>query len=562
MTELDALRRSLTAPGMPFEMVERDLGGRRVRTWRHAPESLRALVLDSREFGDRDFIRYQEERLSYAEHFAAVATFAHRLAERGVAPGDRVALAMRNYPEWSVAFFAAASLGAVAVPLNAWWTAGELEFALRDSGSSVLVADGRRAELLGAIPADLGIDLVVVRPEGPLPAGAADWDAVLGAIPADAALPDAEVGPDDLATLFYTSGTTGRPKGAVGTHRNICTNPVSVAYGAALGALRGGTPLAEALAAQPERTSLLPVPLFHATGCHSVLVSTFRSGGALVLMHKWDPAEALRLVERHRVTHFTGVPTQLWQMCAHPDLATRDLSSLRTAGSGGAPAPPHLLTRMVASMPDRGFSNGYGLTETSSATSINAAGNYLAKPDSVGPPVAVVDVKVVDAVGEEVPTGGIGELWIKGPNVVVGYWNRPDATAEAITPDGWLRSGDLAHLDDEGFIHVVDRAKDMVIRGGENVYSAEVEAAVFEHPGVRDCAVVGVPHEELGEEVGAVVQPEPGVELDPEALRRFLGERIAAFKVPAHVWLRTEDFPRNAAGKLLKRALRDEVVPG
>lgn len=552
-------RELLTAPGMPFEMDECEIHGRRVRVWRHATTSLRTMVENSRQYGDRDFIRYGEERVSYARHFDLVAALGQRLIdEYGVRPGDRVAIAMRNYPEWPVAFFASAVVGAVAVPLNAWWTAPELRFALQDSGASVLIADGQRAESLSA-DGDISVPTVVVRPENTPVSGMREFPELLGDVARAEQLPGPEPEPDDLATLFYTSGTTGQPKAALGTHRNLCTNPVSVAYGAALAGVRAGMALEDLLTGPERRVSLLPVPLFHVTGCHAVLAGNAANGGTLVLMHKWNAAAALELIEQHRVTHFTGVPAQASQMCGHPDATRRDLSSMATAGSGGAPAPPSLQDRMAAIMPTSTFSNGYGLTETSSVASINAGINYRLKPDSVGPPIAVVDAKVLDEAGEELRLGEVGELWLSGPNVVRGYWNRPESTAEAII-DGWLRSGDLAYLDDDGFIYVVDRAKDMVIRGGENVYSAEVEAAVFEHPDVLDCAVIGIAHEELGEEVGAVVQPQPGSGLTADGLREFVHSRIAGFKVPAHVWLREDDMPRNAAGKLLKREVRAQVL--
>jgi len=301
------------------------------------------------------------------------------------------------------------------------------------------------------------------------------------------------------------------------------------------------------------------VPFFHATGCHSVLVANLAYGGKIVIMHKWDPERALELIERERVTTFGGVPAMVWQVLESPSFASRDLSSVKSIGYGGAPAPPELVRRIEAMFPGRTPSNGYGLTETSSITTMNAGVDYLARPDSVGVAVPVCELKVVDEKGEALPAGSIGELWIKGPNVVKGYWNKPEATAEAFS-EGWLHSGDVARIDDEGFVTIVDRAKDMVIRGGENVYCAEVEAALFEHPAVTDVAVLGVPHQVLGEEVGAVVCLRPGASATAEELRAHVGERLAAFKVPAHVWFREDELPRNPAGKVLKRDLRDELV--
>jgi acyl-CoA synthetase (AMP-forming)/AMP-acid ligase II len=281
--------------------------------------------------------------------------------------------------------------------------------------------------------------------------------------------------------------------------------------------------------------------------------------GKLVMMRKWDPERALELIERERITTFGGVPSMVWQVLDSPRFATTDTSSVTSIGYGGAPAPPELVRRIEEMFPGRSPSNGYGLTETSSVTTLNAGDDYLAHPDSVGAPVPVVDVKLVDGSGSDLPAGSAGELWIKGPNVVRGYWNKPEATSATFT-DGWLHSGDVARIDEEGFVYIVDRAKDMVIRGGENVYSVEIETVLFEHPAVVDAAVIGIPHPVLGEEVGAVIELRPGASVTAEGLREFVGERLAAFKVPAHIWFRDEPLPRNPAGKVLKRELRDEVT--
>jgi long-chain acyl-CoA synthetase len=440
------------------------------------------------------------------------------------------------------------------VPLNAWWTAPELEYGLTDSGAKVLVADEERAERLADVLPGLGIPTIVVR--GLPPAGAEAYEAVLGDL--TDTLPDVSVEPDDDATIFYTSGTTGRSKGALGTQRNITTNPISLAYAMAAAGVRAGGSVEQVLAPQP-RVTLLSVPLFHATGCHSVLITSSLTGGTIVLMRKWDVERALQLIEREHVTNFGGVPTMVWQVLTSPLFDKYDTSSLTGVSYGGAPAPPTLVDKIKQRLPNRMPGNGYGLTETSSVTTYNGGVNYLEHPDSVGPPVAVCDVKVVDPAGDELPAGSVGELVIRGPNVIKGYWNRPDATAQAFV-DGWFHSGDLARVDAEGFVYIVDRAKDMLIRGGENVYCAEVEAAMYEHPAVADAAVIGVPHEELGEEVGAVVCLRPGTTLTEEELTTFLRERIARFKVPAHFWFRDGELPRNPGGKILKTRLRQEIL--
>lgn len=560
---------TLTAPGQPFEMGEVVIRGIPTRTWKHAPPSLRDVLTASRAHGDRVFLVYEDESMTFDEHFRAAAHLATTLREHfGVQPGDRVAIAMRNYPEWSVAFLAAAAAGAIVVPLNAWWTGPELEYGLEDSGSVVAFVDAERAERLadhlGALPALRAV--IVAKPgeaEGPLPEGSLCFDDVLGVVPAGAELPDVALDPEDDATIFYTSGTTGRPKGALGTHRNICTNLWSLAFGQVRAAARSAAPEQPAASseggASGQNAYLLSVPFFHATGCHSVLAANLFFGGKIVIMYKWDAGRALELIERERITTFGGVPAMVWQVLDHPDFATRDLSSVTSIGYGGAPAAPELVRRIEAMFPGRTPSNGYGLTETSSVTTLNTGRDYLAKPDSVGVPVPVCDVKVVGDGGGAVPTGEIGELWIKGPNVVKGYFNKPVETAATFT-GGWLHSGDVARLDDEGFVYIVDRAKDMIIRGGENVYCVEVEAALYEHPAVNDAAVIGIPHQVLGEEVGAVVYVLPGVDVTEAELQGHVAERLAAFKVPVRIWFLPEPLPRNPAGKILKRELKQELL--
>jgi long-chain acyl-CoA synthetase len=404
-------------------------------------------------------------------------------------------------------------------------------------------------------------------PEGR--AGATEWpfQLALGAVDEAALPPDLTIDPEDDATIFYTSGTTGRPKGAVGTHRNMGTNLMSLFFINTRGATRFGSSLVP-VGEKTQAAFLLSVPLFHATGCHSVMVSNLAAGGKLVMMHHFDPERALQLIEREKIGTFGGVPAMVMQVLDSPDFAKYDTSSIRGVSYGGAPAPPDLVRRIRAAWPIGQPSNGYGLTETSSVTSMNSGGDYVAKPDSVGPPVPVCDVAVVpEDFARDEPDGSIargpdvrGELWIKGPNVVRGYWNRPDETAKTFTR-GWLHTGDVAQLDDENFIYIVDRAKDMIIRGGENVYSVQVEAALFEHPAVADTAVIGVPHPTLGEEVGAVVVLRPGAKVTADELQLHVKARLAGFMVPTHIWFRSEPLPRNPQGKVLKRELRDELVP-
>ena len=563
---------ALTAPGQMFEMEEVSIRGLPYRVWKNAPPSLRTVLELSRGYGERTFLVYEDERTSFEEHFRQAATLAQRLIDHyGVEKGDRVAIAMRNFPEWAVAFWAAAATGAVVVPLNAWWTGPELEYGLADSGAKVLVADGQRLERLAPHLSGLSelTGVIGVRTTDDdgiwnVPPEADAYQDVLGEQPAAAGitLPDVTLEPEDDATIFYTSGTTGKPKGALGSQRNICGNLLSLGFSAARGAARSAsssTPIGETATAPAQSAYLLSVPFFHATGCHSILVANTAAGGKLVLMRKWDPERALELIERERITIFGGVPSMAWQVLDSPDFQKRDTSSVTSIGYGGAPAPPELVRRIEEMFPGRTPSNGYGLTETSSVTTMNSGDDYLTHPDSVGTPVPICDLKTVDPAGEELPAGDVGELWIRGPNVVKGYWHKPAETAQTFS-DGWLHTGDVARIDDEGFVYIVDRAKDMVIRGGENVYCVEVEAALFEHPAVSDAAVIGIPHQVLGEEVGAVVTLKPGAEVTEEELRKHVGSRLAAFKVPVRIWFRSEPLPRNPAGKILKQELRNELV--
>jgi long-chain acyl-CoA synthetase len=559
---LAEVNEALTGPGALFEIAEAEIRGVPTRIWKNAPPSLRAVLEQSRLHGEKTFLVYEDERMSFAEHFGAVATLARKLVEdMGVEKGDRIAIAMRNFPEWSVAFWATAAAGGVAVPLNAWGTGEELEYGMRDSGSDLLFCDAQRAEALAPHLGGLGLRAAVVaRAEGGLGEAFGRFEDVIGTPAADAGLPDVEIDPDDDATIFYTSGTTGKPKGAFGSHRNICTNLVNIAFSQMRGAIRSGvTPEQIEQQRQRQAAQLISVPFFHATGCHSILVANTAFGGKLVMMFRWDPERALELIERERITSFGGVPAMVWQVLESPSFAKRDLSCVKTVAYGGAPAPPELVRRIKEVFPEVTAGNGYGLTETSSVATFNAGDDYVRKPDSVGLPMPVCEVRIVNEEGKGLPQGEVGELWIKGPNVVKGYWNKPEATAESFT-DGWLHSGDLARVDDEGFVFIVDRAKDMLIRGGENVYCVEVESVLYDHPDVMDAAVVGIPHRVLGEEVGAVVQVTPGSRVSEQALRDHVAAHLAAFKVPVRIEIRGEPLPRNPNGKILKQDLKRELA--
>jgi long-chain acyl-CoA synthetase len=368
-------------------------------------------------------------------------------------------------------------------------------------------------------------------------------------------MPEVAIAPDEDALILYTSGTTGRPKGAVSTHRAILS--ALLAFGCRATVNSAMRPLREPHPYPP--SFILTVPLFHVTGLVPVLLSCFAGGFKLVMMYKWSPERALELIERERVTQFVGVPTMAWDLLESPDFARRDTSSLQNVGGGGAPAPPELVHRIERSFARGRPTIGYGLTETNAYGPQNAGDDYLRKPRSAGRVVPIMEIRIVDERGREVPTGEVGEICFRGANLFRGYWGKPEATAEAFL-DGWMRTGDLGRVDEEGFVTIEDRKKDMVLRGGENVYCAEVEAALYEHPGVHEAAVFGVPHQRLGEEVAAAVVAKSGVELDENELRAHVAARIAAFKVPSVWQIRQAKLPRTATGKILKRDLRDELL--
>lgn len=547
---------AVTAPGERYEVETIDVDGVAVKAFKNAPPSLREIFASARARGDETFMVYEDERWSFAEVMHQVDAMAALLVERyGVAKGDRVAVAMRNYPEWVISFAAVTSIGAISVSLNAWWTADEMAYALEDSGSTVLIADVERVERGAESCRRLGCRILAVRAPGDLPEGVDRWEEVreLGA-----AMPAVEVRPEDDATILYTSGTTGNPKGAVSTHRAVVQALMAFGCKTAIDRLRRPPSTEEATASGPP-VFILIVPLFHVTGCIPVMLSCFSAGLKLVMMYRWDAGRALELIERERVTNFVGVPTQSWDLLESPRFAETDTSSLVSVGGGGAPAPPSLVTRVATSFKTGKPNIGYGMTETNAYGPGNSGVDYLEHPTSTGRATPVLELAVRDADGNDVPVGERGEIWFKGPNLIRGYWNNPEATAETIV-DGWLRSGDIGHVDEEGFVYVEDRAKDMVLRAGENVYCAEVEAAIYEHPAVYEAAVFGVPHERLGEEVATVVYVRPGHELTVEQLQAHLRERLAPFKVPTVVSLVHEALPRNPAGKILKRALRDQLT--
>jgi long-chain acyl-CoA synthetase len=555
----------LTAPGTRFEIEDAVINGVPMRVWKDAPATLRDVFLNGWRFAEREFIVYEDERVTYDAFARATLQLAAQLRRDGVGKGDRVALVMRNLPEWPVAFYAGILAGAIVTPLNAWWTGAELEYALADSGAKLAIVDHERLERLSdhltALPA---LDrLYVARASGPLTGPTvADLQSVIGVPDTWASLPvlqppAVDLQPDEDATILYTSGTTGQPKGALGSHRNMSTHVQTSAFNVARNFLRAGEPVPEGDPHKlPQRIALLAVPLFHVSGLSATLGTTVNAGGKLVLMRRWDAEQAMQLIERERVTVTGGVPTIAAQLIAHPARDQYDLSSLQALNYGGAASAPELLSRIAEAFPGVQPGNGWGMTETTGSFTGNLGTEYVRRPTSAGPATPVGDMRIVSLDGQtELACGEIGELWVTGPQVVKGYWHDPVTTAAAFV-DGWLRTGDLARIDQDGFLYLVDRVKDMLIRGGENIYCVEVENVLHSHPDVLDAAVIGIAHRTLGEEPGAVVHIRSGAGVSETELQAFVRSRLAGYKMPVRIVFWPEMLPRNAAGKILKTELK------
>jgi len=552
---------AVCAPGTRFEIQEVDVFGVPTKVFAGTPPNMRYLYAAAAARTD-DFIVFEDERWPMPRVMDLIGQIGRALVnDLGVTKGDRVAIAMRNYPEWIATFAAITAVGAVAVPMNAWWQTDEMVFALDDCGAAIVVADADRLNRLRAAePGSVAARVVTVR-EG-AEARDDDWLDVVdieSLLEPGAELPDVDIDPDDDATILYTSGTTGHPKGAVSTHRAVTSSLMAFAARNAVTNLADPPSDADEPTEKLQPALMLCVPLFHVTGLVPVMLGAFVNGSKLVMTYRWDPDRALELIERERVTNFVGVPTMSWDLLEAPTFAERDTSSLRSVGGGGAPMPAELVKRIDDNFAKGRPSLGYGMTETNAYGPGISGSDFMAHPTSTGRTVPVMDIRVTDPLGEELPRGETGEIWFRGPMLIRGYWNRPDATADTIV-DGWLRSGDIGRVDEEGFVYVSDRAKDMILRGGENIYCAEVEAAIYEHPSVYEAAVYGIPHERLGEELACHVMVKPGATLEVGELQRFVGERLANFKVPTTVTIVTEQLPRNASGKILKRELRDAVV--
>lgn len=556
-TELADAREKLTGPGGDFEIIETEILGNRIRDYKNRPNSIRDIWLSTAQFADRTYLVYQDDRISYRESHRQVNSVAGWLFERGVRPGDRVAVAMRNYPEWMLIYWACTSIGVAVVGMNAWWTESEMAYGINDAAPKYIFADADRlARIIDNPDLETAPELIAVRTTETY-ASVTDWSEIISV---DRDLPDVDVDPDSDACIFYTSGTTGFPKGAQLTHRGCVANLLNMQYAAASSmlAVQAATGV-EPPEVMPISVALITTPLFHVTANNCGAYRVTAVGGTIVLMYRWDAGEALKLIERERVTSAGGVPVMGRELINHPDFDKTDTSSLLAIPCGGAQVPPDQVQKIDDRIKTARPGTGYGMTETCGIITSVSGDFFVDKPDSAGPAMPNFEVKCVDDNGNEVPVGELGELWVRGSSVIKGYINRPEATAESIT-DGWLHTGDIARLDEHGFIYLVDRKKDMVLRGGENIYCVEVEAAIYHHPAVAECCVFGVPDERLGEEVGVAVYLKPGETLSADELREHCAARMAKFKIPTHVWVCPEPFPRNASGKFLKREVREQLI--
>ena len=504
------------------------------------------------QHGDTPFIVAGDERLSFAQaHHAARAVASALVSGWGVERGDRIGIAMRNAPSWIILYMGILMAGGCVTLLNGWWQGQELADGITEVGAKLVFADAPRAARLAEVGGVAGVEVAIIDLSQPHDAAVAP---VLARGSADAALP--ELGGDDLATILFTSGSTGQSKGAWSTHRAVVQGTFNYIC-QALMMLQIGTEDGTITADRPQHCSLVTVPLFHVTGEVPVMLVSFAIGRKLVLMPRWDVVSAMQLIEAERVTNFTGVPLMSYELTTHPDRHKYDLSTLQGLAAGGAPRPPEHVRRIIEDMPKAPPALGYGLTETNGIGCGNFAENYLAKPNSTGPATKpLVDLAILDDAGAPVAQGARGEVSIRSVALFGGYWNRPEATAECMTADGYFRTGDIGYLDEDGYLFIVDRKKDIIIRGGENISCQEVEAAIYENPAVAETCVFGLADERLGEVPGAVVHCHQGQALDATALSEFLRTRLAAFKLPEKIWFVDTPLPRLGTEKIDKVSLR------
>lgn len=548
--DFDAIDKMLYAPGAPFEIVYEEVLGEKMPVFKDRKRSLRELLQSTEEFAERDYIVHGDRRITYAEHLRLVASTARALSERyDVGHGDRVAIFSENRPEWIILYWATVSLGAIATALNGWWTTDEAIYGIETTEPKVLIGDRKRLARIS--DAEIACPIVEIESEG---------EALLGHAP-DASLPDVPIAEDDPATILFTSGTTGRPKCALNTHRGILGFAKSAAATGARGVVLS-TQLGHPYETEPPPASaLLTVPLFHLSGLYAGAVLNLSLGAKTVWRSgRFDPLDVLRLIQEEKVTSWAGIGSMAPQVLNHPDIDDYDLSTLRNLGSGGGPTSPTLLSRMaeVAGNGVLGRGLGYGLSESVASLTMISGAELCDRPTSVGRAAATCEVEIRDEAGNPLPEGQEGEVYGRSAYLMREYWRNPEATAETIQPGRWLATGDIGRLED-GYLYINSRARDMILRGGENIYPVEIEHRLEAHPDVRETAVIGVDHPELGQEVKAIVVPNDGAAIDTSELEAFCRETLSPYKIPAHWDIRTEPLPRNASGKILKNVLSGEA---
>jgi len=551
------VRAQLTAPGAPFETMEAVVGGRAVRVYRNAFPTLPALIASARAHGSKPFIRYQGETWSFDRFFAEADAVAAQLRAWGVQPGERVAIAMRNRPEWAVIFAAAALIGAVPAPLNSFGLGEELHAALADVEPRVFACDAERLARIEGDTRVAGCRILCVA-DGDLAADVADYRAIAGQVVAPTQPP--ELTPDDPALILFTSGATSRAKGVLSSQRAVCQALFNIDFIGALSGMTSPEAVAALMAKGLPPTTLTAVPLFHVSGLHAQLLNALRNGRQLVFVSRWDPAQAIDVIREERITQFNGAPSMVMQLLAQPgfDDATQT-GTLAGLGFGGAGLPQRLIDEVMRRRPNSLSGIGFGLTETNGVGAAASGALFAYKPRSAGLTSPIVEVRIADASGQPLAPCEQGEIWLRGVTVMQAYWRNPEATVAAIH-EGWFRTGDVGYLDDEGFLFIVDRIKDVINRCGEKIAAAEVESCLLQQPDVLEAAVFAVPDEETGEAVAAVVSVREGCGLDAQALRAHVGAHLAAYKVPAVVQVLVDALPRNPAGKLLKTQLRNAFI--
>lgn len=549
--EFDGAMAQLTAAGAPYELVgDPDSGF----YYASAPKTLHEALQAGRAHGDREFLIYEGERRSFNELLDEADAIACAIQAAGIKKGERVAIAMRNLPEWMAAFIGIVSTGAVVVPLNSWGKPADIAFTIEDAGARLAFLDQQRFDGLGSSLAEKGIKAVIARPTD------ADDAAGLQAFVAPFAGQKPEVpvlAPEDLTLIMYTSGTSGKPKGAATTNRAICQAVFNMECCAIAAAMTNGEAIGAMLERGFEPTSLLAVPLFHVSGCHAQFLLNLRGGRRIVMMYKWDVDQALDYIEQERITALSAAPAMAIDLLESPRFESADTRSLFSVGIGGAATPPLVGKLLAEKLPQNFSGTGWGMTETNAQGASLTGKAFVEKAGSSGFPHPIMQLKVCDENGEALPEGETGEIWARSVANIREYWARPDVNEKEIR-DGWLKTGDIGYLDSDGFLFLADRAKDMIIRGGENIYPVEIENLLIEHDAVKEAVAIGIPHERLGEEVAVVVYR--AAPLSEEELLAHCKEHLAAFKVPSKVVFTAEPLPRNATNKILKPAIKAQLL--